>query len=471
MDAIMTENNSIKDDFVIDHYRKAIEKQRIFGGRIDYNSLASTSASESELSSFFNFLPTVPTNIDDTNLDHQFVYDLVIKHALIIKNFTVPDLVKRSKLAQPVIAECVDVLRKDKLIEIRSTNQSFSIINSEYRITEAGINRAAHLLEENRYIGPAPVALNDYSLSVELQTGRSIEIDKNRLKQAFADIVMSDDKLNTLGAAINSGKPIFIYGPSGNGKSTIASALGDVIPGEIYIPYSIMAGGQIIVLYDEINHTAVEVGLDAEKHDERWVKIKRPVIFAGGELTLKSLDLEFNETTKYYEAPLQVKANNGIFVVDDFGRQLIDPQILLNRWIVPLERRADFLTLSTGLKFEIPFDQMVIFATNISPKELADEAFLRRLRYKILIDSPGLKEFQKIFSSICEFHKIEYSKEAFNRLIMHYKQSKTRLNACHPRDLIDHIIDDAHFSNASPVITPEAIDMAWKNYFFDHKVD
>ncbi|MBL0713932.1 MAG: ATPase [Desulfosarcina sp.] len=453
-----------------DDLKRTLNKQRLYGGRIESNLQKSGQLSESGLSAFFNFFPSVPKNIAETKLNTNFLSDLILKHSLVKKNFTIPELVRTVMLCQSIIAECVDYLRNDKLIEIRSTNKAFALINSEYRITEAGISRAAHLLEENRYIGPAPVVLEDYNAAVELQTISHIGLDKARLKESFSDIVISEDKLHTFGAAINSGKPIFLYGPSGNGKSTVAAAMGDAIPGDVFIPHAIIAGGQIIVMYDEINHSTADHDPETGPYDQRWIKIKRPVIFAGGELTLKSLDLELNPTTKYYEAPLQVKANNGIFVVDDFGRQLIDPQILLNRWIVPLENRADFLTLSTGLKFEVPFDQLVIFATNISPKQLADEAFLRRLRYKIYMGSPSQEEFKNIFTAVCRYHQLAYDQRSFEHLLSNYKKFNIRLNGCHPRDLIDHIIDEAHFSQKPPVLSPAAIDKAWKNYFVDHSL-
>ena len=469
MDHHLSEQSEKSESIHLGRLKAALEKQTIYGGRIDYCQIADAAETETDLSSFFTFFPKAPKTIEESGLPENFLIDLVIKHALFEKHFTVPQLSKAVKLNQAIIAHCVDMLRNDKLIEIRSTNRAISLINAEYRITEAGIGRAAHLMEENRYVGPAPVTLESYNKSVELQTVRSLSLDEDGLKNAFSDIVISDDKLRTIGAAVNSGKPMFVYGPSGNGKSTIAKAIGDAIPGDIFIPYAILAGGQIIVVYDEINHQAAAGGNAIGAYDQRWIRVKRPVIFAGGELTLKSLDLEFNPTTKFYEAPLQVKANGGVFVVDDLGRQLIDPQILLNRWIVPLERRADFLTLSTGLKFEVPFDQLVIFATNISPKELADEAFLRRLRYKILMDSPSLEEYQKIFVAICRYHRIPFDREAFSRLLSNYRKYKLKLIGCHPRDLIDHIIDEAHFLKETPVLTPDAIDRAWENYFFSHQ--
>jgi adenylate kinase family enzyme len=241
-----------------------------------------------------------------------------------------------------------------------------------------------------------------------------------------------------------------LYGPPGNGKTTIAEFIGHSLPGEIYIPYSVLAGDQVIIVYDQVNHKAINEKKD-DHLDQRWIKIKRPVVIAGGELTLQTLDLSFNSDSKYYEAPLQMKANNGLFIVDDFGRQIIDPQSLLNRWIIPLDRQIDFLTLHTGMKFEIPFDQLVIFATNLPPKKIADEAFLRRLRYKINLDYPTIDEYRQIFKNICDSNNIKYDENVFNHLIQRYEASKRNFSCCDPRDLIDHIIDFASFQKYHPL--------------------
>ena len=239
--------------------------------------------------------------------------------------------------------------------------------------------------------------------------------------------------------------------------------------GWIYVPYSILVGGQVIVVYDEVNHHPVKTQnqkeSDTEEYDRRWVKVKRPIIITGGELTLENLDLRFNVHSKYYEAPLHMKANNGIFILDDFGRQMVDTETLLNRWIVPLDHRADYLTLHTGMKFEIPFDQFVIFATNLAPKKLVDEAFLRRLRYKIRIDYPTAKEYLKIFIQVCDSNNLTFDPEMFGYLMAKYKESNIDINGCHPRDLVDHILDDAHYLGRTAKITREAIDAAWNNYF------
>jgi predicted ATPase with chaperone activity len=270
-----------------------------------------------------------------------------------------------------------------------------------------------------------------------------------------------------LGPAISSGKAIFIYGPPGNGKTTIAETIGKILPETVFIPSAIIVGGQIIAVFDPVNHFTPDEA-PSEDLDQRWVLIRRPVIMTGGELTLRMLDLDFNPISKFYEAPLQMKSNNGLFILDDFGRQQMDPHSLLNRWIVPLERRTDFMTLHTGMKFDIPFDQLVIFATNIEPKKLVDEAFLRRIRYKIKIDHPLEREYKAIFIKVCESNGIEFKVEVYDYLLKnYYKRLDVKLNACHPRDIIDHIIDDAHYYNHSPQLSREGIDIAWKNYFVD----
>ena len=442
---------------------KAVERQRLFGGRIGFNLIALHLITESDLTNFFKFTPHEPRNVSETNVGTGFITDLILKHCIFLKKFTIGHLTDKIKLPPSVIMNIITDLRKDGFIEIAKGGTS--LVTAQYAMTNFGINRASQLLEECRYVGPAPVSLEDYRYAIEIQTIKSVEITKEHLNNAFSNIVVSEDRIKTYGSAINSVKPIFLYGPPGNGKTTIAECIGHSLPGEVYVPYSVLAGNQIIVVYDQVNHIAVDSKEADNQLDQRWIKIKRPVVIAGGELTLKTLDLDFNPNSKYYEAPLQMKANNGLFIVDDFGRQIVDPQTLLNRWIIPLDRQTDFLTLHTGMKFEIPFDQLVIFATNLPPKEIADDAFLRRLRYKIKIDYTTVEEFRKIFENICTSNKISFNEDVFNYLIEKYERSQRKLSCCHPRDLIDQIIDFASFNMKPPVLTNESIDKAWENYF------
>jgi len=450
-----------------DDLKKAIERQRLYGGRIGFNLTALNLITESELSDFFKFIPYEPGKATETDLELGFIGDLILKHCLFLKKFTISQLTKKTKLPNSIINSMIYDLRKDGFMDIVKGDTSFATSQYEYNLTDSGINRALQALEECRYVGPVPVSLDEYRYAVEVQTIKSIEVTHESLKKAFSEIVVSDDEINIYGPAINSVKPIFLYGPPGNGKTTIAESIGNSLPGEVYIPFAVLAGNQIIVVYDQVNHEVADSREPVDHLDQRWIKIKRPVVLAGGELTLKTLDLDFNPNSKFYEAPLQMKANNGLFIVDDFGRQIVDAQTLLNRWIIPLDRQTDFLTLHTGMKFEIPFDQLVIFATNLPPKKIADDAFLRRLRYKIRIDYPTVGEFRDIFKNVCLFNKIEFNDDVFDYLTDKYDKSQRELSCCHPRDLVDQIMDFAHFKSEPPKITKDSIEKAWDHYFVD----
>jgi predicted ATPase with chaperone activity len=467
MPTLIVQNNEQKGKASVDMLRKALARQRLFGGKIGSNLVALGLVKEDQLSDFFRFFPTVPHSLEATLLEPAFILDLILKHALSLKSFNLSRMVHQIKLTQPILRQCLDELRQLGLIEITRGDTSFNFANYQYAITSSGINRALSLIEENRYVGPAPVCLEDYRDAVEFQTISNAQVTIKDVKEAFSDIVLGENYLQAFGAAINSGKPLFLYGPPGNGKTIIAEAIGKSLPDSVFIPYAVMTGGQVIVLYDEVNHHPVPEENDSGIQDQRWVKIRRPVVISGGELSIENLDLQFNSFSKYYEAPLHMKANNGMFILDDFGRQKVDTETLLNRWVVPLDHRVDYLTLHTGIKFEIPFDQFVIFATNMAPKTLVDNAFLRRLRYKLKIDHPTLNEYKKIFQKVCSSNGLDYNPKALYYLLTKYKHSKIKINGCHPRDLIDHIIDEAHYLGKSPRLTEQAIDTAWENYFFN----
>jgi energy-coupling factor transporter ATP-binding protein EcfA2 len=445
---------------------KAIERQKLHGGRIGDNIIALGYTTLEELNAFLKKKPDPPKTIADTGLDLSFVADLTMKHILFTGEFTIKDLSESIKLPLDILDPILETLRRDQLVEVKGTS-GYAKYTYKYIITDQGKQRATELFDICRYAGPAPVRLDEYKKMVECQTIENIVLNEEVMNKAFSHIVISDDILKRLGPAISSGKALFIYGPPGNGKTTIAEAIGQILPDTIYIPYSIIVTGQIINIYDPVNHISVEH--EADNHsDKRWLLVKRPVVMVGGELTIRMLDLDFNPISKFYEAPLQMKSNNGLFVVDDFGRQLVAPHILLNRWMVPLERRIDFMALHTGMKFDIPFDQLVVFSTNIEPKELVDEAFLRRIRYKIKIDHPTEDEYLNIFKKLCESNEIEFDKEVYDYLLNnYYKRLNVKLNACHPRDILDHIIDDAHYFNRSPQLTKDRIDTAWQSYFVD----
>jgi energy-coupling factor transporter ATP-binding protein EcfA2 len=457
----LKEQHGITDE----QLKQALERQRLQGGRLGSNLAALGFITEAELSTALRQDPPVPDSLEDTGLSLNLVSDLVMKHLLALGEFNSRDVSERVKLPISLVEPVLAGLRREHFIDAKGASSAIDM-SVRYAITDPGKRHALELLDVSRYVGPAPVPLEAYRRMAEVQTVKNIMVGVSDVKQAFSHLIVSDKMLNRLGPAISSGRALFLYGPPGNGKTTIAETIAKVLPDNIYIPYAILVGDDIITMYDPVSHQST---YDPQLHngiDKRWVPVRRPVIMTGGELTLEMLDLEFNPISKYYEAPLQMKANNGLFIVDDFGRQKVDPQHLLNRWIVPLERRTDFLSLQNGMKFEIPFDQLIVFSTNIEPKKLVDEAFLRRIRYKILIDHPTEREYEEIFRQVCSANGIAFDQAIFDFLLDNfYRRLDVKLNACHPRDLIDHVIDEAHYHGHAPTLTRENITFAWESYF------
>lgn len=445
---------------------KALQRQKTHGGRIGRNLIAMGSISEEVLERMFKKIPPVPRTAADTGLESAFIADLMMKHILFMGDFKMADLAEKTGLPVSVVESVTESLRRDKFIEVKG-GTGYAAVTYTFKLTELGRNRGVELFELCRYAGPAPVTLNDYRSMVETQTIKSAIVSEESVKKAFSHLILNENILKRLGPAISSGKALFIYGPPGNGKTAIAETISQLIPDTVYIPYSITVGGQIITIFDPINHVAAPLE-DFDTVDRRWIRIQRPVVITGGELTLRMLDLDFNPISKFYEASLQMKANNGIFIADDFGRQQVEPQNFLNRWIVPLDRRIDFMTLHTGMKFSIPFDMLIVFSTNIEPKNLVDEAFLRRIPYKIKIDHPSEREFKAIFKAMCDSGGVDFRQDAYDYLMDHYYgRLGIRLNACHPRDIIENIVVNAHYYQHPPKLTKDAIDAAWTNYFVD----
>lgn len=445
----------------------ALARQQLHGGRLGHNLVTLGHLSQEELGAFFRPHPPPPKDVADTGLSATFLAALVLKHCNVLGEFSLRELAQRVRLPARIVNEILETLRHDRFLEVKGA-AGYTKSTYTFAITTTGQYRAAELMEICRYLGPVPVLLDEYVRMVEMQTIRNIVVDSETLRAAFADITLENGLLACLGPAVSSGKAIFLYGPPGNGKTTVAETLGKTLPGTVYLPHAIQVDGQIITVFDGTSHVPAPPEKEEDEVDQRWLLVQRPVILAGGELRLDMLELEFNTLTKFYEAPLQMKANNGLFIIDDFGRQLIEPQNLLNRWIAPLDRRQDFLTLHTGLKFSIPFDQLTIFSTNLKPKDLVDEAFLRRIRYKIKIDHPSAQGYEAIFQKVCEANGVEFDQEVFDYLKNnYYAKLGVRFNSCHPRDLIDQIIDNAHYFNHPARLTTKDIDMAWKNYFVE----
>jgi hypothetical protein len=417
-------------------------------------------------------VPRPPATIEETGLSADQISRLFMK-TLYAGEASGVTIAERMRLAYSMLEPLIEGMRAERLIEVRGTTGSGGA-GYRYALTDLGRDRARQYLDANQYVGPAPVSLASYvaqTLAVAESRGH---VDRERLKTGFNNLIVADEVLEQLGPAVNAGKAVFLYGPPGNGKTVLAEGIGRSLGGEMYVPYAVDIDGQTITVFDPICHVAIDDADISEQirvvslgpRDRRWVKVRRPVVTVGGELTLDMLDLTFNPIAKFHEAPLQMKANGGVFLVDDFGRQRMRPDELLNRWIVPLESRVDYLTLHNGKKIQIPFDVLIIFATNLDPAKLADEAFLRRIPYKIPIPDPTMDQFARIFEMNCQRRHLRFHQVMVAYLHRRYYAPVNRpLRACQPRDLLDQVMAMARFRGEAPNISRELLDAACRAYF------
>jgi hypothetical protein len=405
------------------------------------------------------FTPPVPRDMESLGLSPGLVMDLVLRRLSVESTGTIQSLSSFLKLPVAIVHSVFTNLRQQQLVEVKG------MVGNDYRISLSGAGRTlvSERLQVSQYAGAAPVSLKAYSEAVKLQA-TEVEISRNSLRAAFSDMVIPDTLLDQLGPALIEQSSIFLYGPPGNGKSSLAERLLRVFQDSVFIPYAVEVDGQIISLYDPAMHQ--RVAEDSEDRDPRWVPCRRPCIIAGGELTMGLLDLRYDETSGVYSAPLQMKANNGVFVIDDFGRQLVSPRELLNRWIVPLDRRVDYLSLKYGLKFEIPFQLLVVFATNLKPSELADEAFLRRIHNKIRVDAVSTDAFDEIFRRVARARKVKTIPESFaelRRLVL--ADGRNELRACYPIDVCNILNSIANYENREATASLLDLKRAVELYF------
>ncbi len=416
-----------------------------------------------------------PTTIEQTGLTESFVVDLVAKHLIDGGVLTMSTLCKRMGLSAKVLDEAMTFMRQAALVEVLAASDSGSSLR--YHLTDRGRATALEAMARNGYVGKAPVPLARYRELVKKQTVHGRSVTLAQMQQAFGHMVLREELRDQLGPAMNSGRAIFIYGPAGTGKTYITQRLARLFPHEVLIPHAIMINEYTVSVFDPILHKAIEPAtsgaanqLVLEGHDARFVACERPVLISGGELTADMLEVQFDASTKTYRAPLQLKANNGIYIIDDMGRQQVAPETVFNRWIVPLEEKVDYLSLGTGQHFDVPFDVILIFSTNLHPLDLADEAFLRRIGYKIEFGYLEPKEYDLIWQEICEANDIRYDPAIVDFVISELHETKNvPLLPCHPRDLINIAIDRCAYQAESRELTPESLVWAWNNYFVSMK--
>jgi hypothetical protein len=422
------------------------------------------------LESFIPAHPAIPATLEETGLTQNLLNQLLLKHGYFIDTFSIREMALDLRVGVQIVEGLIAYLKGQNLVFVRprdKVNKKVRLsMEMYYSLTEQGKNFAEQALEANRYVGPAPVPLEDYWDWVEIQTIHQVKVKMARLREVFADFEMSPGLLDKIGPAVNSGRSIFLFGPSGNGKTVMSTAIGHAFDDTVYIPYALYVYGQIVRLFDELNHQPVSTNGEGPRHDPRWVPCKRPVVIVGGEMTEDSLELRFNPLLKFYEAPHQLRANNGVFIIDDFGRQKMSPRQLLNRWMYPLETRQDFCCLHTGQQFAVPFDQLIIFSTNLNPHSLADEAFLRRIRHKIFIGYVTPKQYQSIFRRVCQEYQIDFDEDIVRDMMNRYYVATSRpLSACHPRDLVENLVDRARFLGQRPRLDAEDLEYVCQTYF------
>jgi MoxR-like ATPase len=406
--------------------------------------------------------PPLPEELADTGISEGFLCDLALKHVAMLPEPTTNAVAERINLPRTLTEDLLQKLYREKLIEVKMQS---AIGSTRYAMLDHGWDRLARLLSMCGYVGPAPVSLRDYTHMMKLQSIPSNTASMETVRQAFHDLVLPESLLQTLGCVINSRRSLFLTGLPGTGKTAVAERINGALAGGIWIPYAVEIDGQIIRVFDSHCHEQMADDESPTEFDRRWILIQRPLVVVGGELTLENADLTWSEAAKFYEAPFQMKSNGGTLVIDDFGRQRVAPQDLLNRWIVPLERRVDYLALHTGKKIEVPFEQLVVFSTNLDEKDLADQAFLRRMGYRARVEPPTPDAYSAIFRHQAGRRNIPVEQPVLDHILTKYRVEHRQMKGCEPRDLLDRATDICLFENHKLHLTPQIIDIAWRNYF------
>ena len=420
-------------------------------------------------------VPPVPESIEETGITASLVEQLILKYLYFRGELVGRDIAGLLGFQFSLIDTILETLKRQHQVAVKKS-LGMGNISGVFILTESGRNLAREFLENNQYAGPAPVPLYQYTEVVRRQKLKSNWLNPASLKRAFKHLVVEADILAKIGPAVNASKSFLIYGQPGNGKTALAEALFRVETEPIYMPYAVECQGNIVQIYDPIYHQKIDDEASvltalstAHAHDGRWFKCRRPFIITGGELTLDMLDLSLNRHSKVYDAPFQLKANNGIYLIDDFGRQKATPAEILNRWIVPMERHVDYLSFQAGGKMTVPFEAFLIFSTNLRPESLGDEAFLRRIQYKMFLRSPGASEFLQIFKRFCESNSLECANGLAEKFVeKHYLNGERKFRRCHPRDVITHAVDILNFEGSELVLNEEILDRAFYSCFVEN---
>jgi hypothetical protein len=406
--------------------------------------------------------PPLPEELADTGIAEGFLCDLALKHVAMLPEPTTTLVAERMHLPRTLTEDVLQKLYREKLIEVKMQS---AIGSTRYAMLDHGWDRLSRLLSVCGYTGPAPVSLNDYAHMMRLQSIPSDPASMEIVRNSFHDLVLPDSLLQTLGCVINSRRSLFLTGLPGTGKTAVAERINGALAGGIWIPFAVEIDAQIIRVFDSHCHRVASDEVTPVEYDHRWVFIERPLVVVGGELTLENADLTWSEAAKFYEAPFQMKSNGGTLVIDDFGRQRVAPQDLLNRWIVPLERRVDYLALHTGKKIEVPFEQLVVFSTNLEEKDLADQAFLRRMGYRARVEPPTPEAYCEIFKQQAYKRGIRVDKPILDHILTKYRVEHRQMKGCEPRDILDRVTDICLFEGQKLELSNQVVDVAWRNYF------
>jgi predicted ATPase with chaperone activity len=417
------------------------------------------------------FMPPEMNTLADTGLPQSLIEQLILKFLYFKGDLMGNELAHSMGFRFSMIENLVENFKVQQIVQVKGS-RGLGPVSSTLSLTEMGRRVTRDYLENNQYVGPAPVPISQYAIAVVTQKLPNNWLSFERLAEAYAHLVIGDQVLNQIGPAVSSGKSFLIYGQPGNGKSYLAEALANIQTSPIWVPFALEYQGNIVQLFDPIYHRPLETSTSAPADEEmpegRWMRCKRPFIASGGELSLSMLDLSYDSVSKIYDAPFQLKANNGIYLIDDFGRQKDSPAEILNRWIVPMERHIDYLTFSHGGKTSVPFESFLIFSTNLTPNQLGDEAFLRRIQYKMLLRSPDLAEFRAIFFQQCEKHEIDPPGDLIDRFIQkYYTQPGRKFRRCHPRDLLSLATDYIAFKRMPNELTEDLLDRAFECCFIN----